>query len=154
MAVFPSRPGPIIILKLRLIGFLFSVCPRNIILTETSGVITSPFYPRKYPDNQNCSWQIIARQGNRVKLEIDMNLHIQQCGPQNACTCDYLKIQNNFSVDPDANEKICGAPGETKIYYSTHEILKVQFVSDDTSSKQYRGFTGTYTQLSCTPPCK
>ena len=135
-------------------GLLVSVCPRNITLTETSGVITSPFYPRKYPDNQNCSWQITARQGNRVKLESDMGLQIQQCGSKNACTCDYLQVQNGFTADPDSNGKICGAPGETITYYSILEILKVLFVSDDTQSKQYDGFSATYTQLSYTFPSK
>ena len=124
----------------------FSVCPRSITLTETSGVITSPFYPRMYPDNQNCSWQITARQGYRVKLEIAITLNIQQCGSQQyECSCDYLQVQNGFSDDPNGNEKICGAPGQTKIYYSTHETLKVLFVSDASGSKQYDGFKATYT---------
>ena len=134
--------------------FLVSVCPRNITLTETSGVITSPFYPRKYPDNQNCSWQITAPPGNRVKLEIDMGLQIQQCGPQNSCTCDYLQVQNGFMVNQDSNGKICGAPGETITFYSILEILQVLFVSDETQSKQYHGFSATYTQLNYTSSSK
>lgn len=122
------------------------MCPRSITLTETSGVITSPFYPRMYPDNQNCSWQITARQGYRVKLEIEITLNVQQCGSQQyECSCDYLQVQNGFSDDPNGNEKICGAPGQTKIYYSTHETLKVLFVSDASGSKQYDGFKATYT---------
>ena len=134
--------------------FHVSVCPRNITLTETSGVITSPFYPRKYPAHQNCSWQITARKGNRVKLEIDMGLQIQPCGPQNECACDYLQVHNGFSADPHSNDKICGTPGRTITYYSILEILKVLFVSDDTQSKQYDGFSATYTQLSYTSPSK
>ena len=134
--------------------FFVSVCPRNITLTETSGVITSPFYPRKYPDNQNCSWQITAPQGNRIKLEIDMGLQIQQCGPQNSCTCDYLQVQNAFMADPDSNNKICGVLCDTITFYSILEILQVLFVSDDTQSKQYHGFSATYTQLSYTSSSK
>lgn len=129
----------------RLICFPFSVCPGSITLTETSGVITSPFFPRNYPDNQSCSWQITARQGNRVKLEIENSLNIQQCGGA-ACTCDYLQVQNGFSDDPNVNERICGVPG-SKTYYSTHESLKVLFVSDDGGSKRYDGFSATYTQV-------
>ena len=131
---------------------LFSVCPKGIILTETSGVITSPFNPRNYPDNQNCSWQITARQGNRVKLVISDTLNIQECG--SLCTCDYLKVQNGFSADLNGNEKICGFPFKYLTYYSTFESLKVLFVSDDTGSKQYHGFKATYTQLNYTPPSK
>ena len=131
------------------------MCPASITLTETSGVITSPFYPRMYPDNQKCGWQITARQGNYVKLEIAITLNIQQCGSQlYECSCDYLQVQHGFSADPNGNKKICGAPGQTKIYYSTHETLKVLFVSDDKGSKQYDGFEATYTQLDHTPPSK
>ena len=83
-----------------------------------------------------------------------MGLQIQQCGLQNACTCDYLQVQNGLTTDPDLNDKICGAPGETITYYSILEILKVLFVSDDTQSKQYDGFSATYTQLSYTPASK
>ena len=133
--------------------FFFSVCPAGVTLTETSSVITSPFFPRKYPDNQNCSWQITAPQGKYVKLELDIRLNIQQCGTGFACTCDYLRIQNGFSDDPSANERICGAPGR-KTFYSTHQNLEVLFVSDGTNSKQFEGFKATYTQLSHTPPSK
>ncbi|KAL9973059.1 hypothetical protein ACROYT_G019468 [Oculina patagonica] len=128
------------------------LCPRGITLTKASGVITSPYYPRLYPDNQNCSWQITAPQGNRVKLEIAITLNIQQCGLQPDCTCDYLQVQNGFSADHNGDDRICGAPGETKTYYSTHESLKVLFVSDVTGSKQYDGFEATYTQLTYSPP--
>ena len=113
------------------------------ILSETSGSITSPFYPRLYPDNQTCSWQIKAKQGNRVKLEIT-NYNIQQCGNSN-CTCDYLQV--NDSSD-DATEKICGASGINPItYYSLQESLTVLFVSDSTHSKSYDGFEATYKQF-------
>ncbi len=141
-------------LLLRSIYLHFSVCPGSIILTDRSGIITSPYYPRLYPGNQNCSWQIIAPQGNRVKLEIAITLNIQQCGPQPDCTCDYLQVQNGFSADPNGNERICGAPSKTKTYYSTHESLKVLFVSDDDRPKQYDGFEATYTQLNYSPPSK
>ncbi|XP_078369293.1 cubilin-like [Oculina patagonica] len=128
------------------------LCPRGITLTEASGVITSPYFPRLYPDNQNCSWQITAPQGNRVKLEIANTLNIQQCGPLPDCTCDYLQVQNGFSADHNGDDRICSVPGEAKTYYSTHESLKVLFVSDDTGSKQYDGFEATYTQLNYSPP--
>ena len=71
-------------------------CPNMKILNETSGVITSPFYPRNYPGDQRCSWQITASKGNHVVLIIE-HMHVQQCGV--SCTCDYLEIQNGSSFD-------------------------------------------------------
>ena len=130
--------------------FFFSVCPRNMILSETSGSITSHFYPRLYSDNQTCIWQITAKQGNWVKLEITA-YNIQQCRPN--CTCDYLQVQNGFSYD--ATGKICGVSGIKPItYYSLKESLTVLFVSDSTQSKSYDGFEATYKQLNHTPPSK
>ena len=129
------------------------MCPRNITLTKTSGVITSPFYPRNYPGNQTCSWQITAPKGNRVKLEISFEFNIQECAE---CACNYLQVQNGFSADPNGSAKICGIPSHyrNKIYYSTLESLKVLFVSDGTSSNLYDGFTATYTLLNYSPPSK
>jgi len=66
------------------------LCPNSSQLTDSSGVITSAFYPRKYPSSQDCQWEITATKGNRVKLEVNMN--IQQCGQSGACTCDFLEI--------------------------------------------------------------
>ena len=73
-----------------------AVCPKLAILNGTSGVITSPFYPRNYPDNQSCSWQITASKGNYVVLIIEY-MNIPQCGV--SCTCDRLEIQNGSSFD-------------------------------------------------------
>ena len=130
--------------------FIFSVCPGNMILNETSGSITSPFLPRLYPDNQMCSWQITAKQGYRAKLEIT-EYNIQRCGPD--CKCDYLQVQNGFS--DDATGKICGVSGINPItYYSLQESLTVLFVSDSTQSKSYDGFEATYQQLNYSPPSK
>ena len=126
----------------------FSVCPEDITLSQQSGVITSPFYPRKYPDNQTCAWKISAEQGNYIKLDISLNMQTCQ-----SCSCDYLQIENGFSDDMNQNERICDSSG-TKTVYSTHGRLKVLFVSDDTRHKLYDGFTATYTQLNHTPPSK
>ena len=120
------------------------------ILSQTSGSITSPFYPRLYPDYQKCQWQITAKQGNRVKLEITDYI-IQECDYSN-CTCDYLQVLNGFS--DDATGKICGVSFNTITYYSLQESLTVMFVSDSTQSKSYDGFEATYQQLNQSPPSK
>jgi len=62
-----------------------------------------------------------------------------------------VQIQNGFSDYPNEHGRVCGTTG-TKTFYSTHSSLKVLFVSDNTNSKLYDGFTATYTQLNHTPP--
>ena len=129
------------------------MCPSGITLTDMSGVITSPFYPRKYPVNQNCSWEISASKGNFVKLDItDMEIH--RCGAEGTCTCDYLEIRDGFlDSDGAASGKLCVDGSFTKqVYYSTNERLRVKFFANPFLSKQQRGFTATYTMLNYTPP--
>ena len=129
--------------------FYHAVCPKQITLNETSGVITSPFYPRNYPNNQRCSWQITASKGNRVVLVIEY-LHIHQCGA--SCTCDYLEIQNGFSSDGDSTTRRCSyySYGHPLAYYSLHESLKVLFVSDGYYRRYLRGFKATYIHVNHT----
>ena len=132
------------------------MCPRALNVTKLSGVISSPYYPRNYPVNQNCLWEITASKGKHVKLEItDMEIH--RCGPEGACTCDYLEIRHGFlgsGLTPGAaSGKLCVDGSFTpQTYYSTNERLSVRFFADLLLSKQNRGFTATYTQLNFTPP--
>ena len=127
------------------------MCPSAAQLTDASGVITSAFYPRDYPSNQDCHWEITATKGNRVKLEVkDMIIHM--CGGD-ACTCDYLEVLDGFNeADGAASGKTCADNKFTPLtYYSIHERLRVQFFSN-LDSVDGRGFTATYTQLNYTPP--
>ena len=132
------------------------MCPSGINLTDMSGVITSPFYPRKYPVNQSCFWEISASKGHFVKLNItDMEIH--RCGAEGVCSCDYLEILDGFlgsSLTPGAaSGKLCVDDGLTpKYYFSTNERLRVRFFADTLLSKRQRGFTATYTMLNYTPP--
>ena len=123
------------------------MCPSGVQLTDASGVITSPFYPRKYPSNQDCSWEI---KGNRVKLVID-KMAIHRCGGD-ACTCDYLEVLDGFNAEGGApSGKQCVDENFTPLtYYSTHEHLRVRFFSNPDARNN--GFSATYTQLNYTPP--
>ena len=123
--------------------FCPAVCPNLKTLNETSGVITSPFHPRKYPANQRCSWQITASKGKRIVLDIEY-MSIEYCG---ACSCDYLEIEHGLSSDGISIGRKCGH-GRVA-YYSFGEILKVVFVSNSNSNR-YSGFRATYTQVNFT----
>ena len=138
-------------------------CPKLATLNKTSGVITSPFYPRNYPSNQRCSWQITASKGNHVVLIIEY-MYIQQCGV--SCPCDHLEIQNGSSFDGlyHLGGRRCGHhryycyryryPYYYRhcfywplIFLSYRESLKVLFLSDGSSTKMYPGFKATYIQV-------
>ena len=149
------------------------MCPKLAILNETSGIINSPFYPRNYPANQTCSWQITASKGNHVVLIIE-NMEIRQS--EVFCTRDHLEIQNASSFDGlyHLGGRRCGHYDYNfylnyyyygrfhyyfycydsyftycyqwpLIFHSHRESLKVLFFSDGSSS--YRGFKATYVQV-------
>ncbi|KHJ42399.1 hypothetical protein D918_07528 [Trichuris suis] len=56
-------------------------------LSEENGEIQSPFYPRAYPSNLNCSW-ILDFQYNRI---LALTFDQVSLGPAN-CSQDYIDI--------------------------------------------------------------
>lgn len=40
-------------------------------LTKANGTITSPGWPREYPPNKNCIWQLVAPPQHRITLQFD-----------------------------------------------------------------------------------
>lgn len=89
-------------------NFFFTECPTMAFLNETSGVITSPFYPRDYPNAVTCRWKISASRGKRIKLVIT-DMYLEWGG--NHCPYDYLRIQNGFLYDS-------GVPYEPNVWSS------------------------------------
>ena len=122
-----------------------AVCPSMATLNETSGVLTSPYYPRSYPSSKNCSWKITASKGERIVLVIK-DISIRNCG--SSCTCDYLQIQNGLSSDGISGRRRCRYYKDRGIvYHSTKDVLRVTFVSDSRISSRYRGFKATYIKV-------
>ena len=114
-------------------------------LKETSGVLTSPYYPRRYPSNENCSWKIAASEGERIVLVIE-DLHIRSCG--SSCTCDYLEIQNGSSSDGILGRRRCRSDKDRGIvYHSAKDVLRLTFVSDSGTCSWCRGFKATYIKV-------
>ena len=112
-------------------------------LNETSGVLTSPYYPRRYPFNEKCSWNITAGKGERIVLVIE-DLHIRACG--SSCTCGYLEIQNGSSSDSISGRRRCRYYKDRGIvYHSAKDVLRVTFVSGPHWG--YRGFRAIYIKV-------
>ena len=114
-------------------------------LKETSGVLTSPYYPRRYPSNENCSWKITASEGERIVLVVE-DLYIQNCG--SSCSCDYLEIQNGSSSDGVSGRRRCRSDKDRGIvYHSAKDVLRLTFVSDSSTCSWCRGFKATYIKV-------
>ena len=116
------------------------MCPKLAILNETSGVITSPFYPRRYPANQRCSWKIIARKGKRINFVIEDMDHC--CWRHASCPYGYLEIKNDSYSRNSSSGRTCGYVNGT--VFSSVENLIVLFVSRYIGD---RGFKATYHQV-------
>ena len=126
-------------------SILYAVCPNMATLNETSGILTSPYYPRRYPSNVKCSWKIIASKGERILLFIE-DIHIEGCGL--SCTCGYLEIQNGSSSDGISSRRRCRYYKDLGIvYHSVKDVLTVTFVSDSGIYRRYRGFKATYIKV-------
>ena len=119
-------------------------CPNMTTLNETSGVLTSPYYPRHYPSNKKCSWIITAIKGERIVLVIE-EINIRECG--SSCTCDYLQIQNGSSSDGISGRRRCRWKDRGIVYHSNKDVLRVTFVSDNFTHWGYRGFKATYMKV-------
>ena len=114
-------------------------------LNETSGVLTSPYYPRPYPSNEKCSWKITASKGERIVLVIK-DIYIRNCGL--SCTCDYLEIQNGSSSDGISGRRRCRYYKDRGIvYHSAKDVLRVTFVSGPSTYRRYLGFKATYIKV-------
>ncbi|CAH3166473.1 unnamed protein product [Porites lobata] len=117
-------------------------------LNETSGVLTSPYYPRRYPSNEKCSWKITASKGERIVLVIEDTRTKSSClvwygciliwDWSLSCTFDYLEIQNGLSSDGISGRRRCRPDKDTGIvYHSAKDVLRVTFVSGDSSHWGY-----------------
>ena len=112
-------------------------------VNEISGVITSPFYPRYYPNqNLSCSWEIRARKGKRIVFTIeDMYFYWW-------CLGNYLEIQGGSISGYDGPKwRVCHliTPNATT-YDWFKERIKVLFFSNGRIRRDGR-FRISYTQV-------
>ncbi|TGZ53188.1 Cubilin [Temnothorax longispinosus] len=112
------------------------------ILRTTTGVIESPNYPNPYPQNQSCSWLIVAPTDHTLKLQFrDINLPGFR-----GCSTDYVNIGEKL-IENDTISIIgtyCGLQKPDVIETSTNKAY-VNFESDNRDFVTYHGFSLNFT---------
>ncbi|KAF5270044.1 hypothetical protein FQR65_LT05843 [Abscondita terminalis] len=119
-------------------------CNRTVILSrqQSRTSVTSPSFPRQYPDNVVCETEISAPPGYRLILDFE-ELVLES---EPACSYDYLEILENFTNSSALNNsepgrRLCGDWSlKLKLlrYVSKGSKLKLRFSSD--YSHHFGGF--------------
>ncbi|XP_057263082.1 adhesion G-protein coupled receptor G6 isoform X2 [Pezoporus wallicus] len=108
----------------------------RIVLTDPSGVFTSPCFPSDYPNSQACKWIIRAPHGFIIQLTF-IDFDIEEAP---GCIYDSLTLDNGESP-----MNLCGITAKGLSYNSTGNEMIVSFKSD--FSIQKKGFNATYVRI-------
>ncbi|NXH67571.1 AGRG6 protein, partial [Hydrobates tethys] len=108
----------------------------RIVLTDPSGVFTSPCFPSDYPNSQACKWIIRAPYGFIIQLTF-IDFDIEEAP---GCIYDSLTLDNGESP-----MNLCGITAKGLSYNSTGNEMIVSFKSD--FSIQKKGFNASYVRI-------
>ncbi|NWT79641.1 AGRG6 protein, partial [Lanius ludovicianus] len=105
-------------------------------LTDSSGIFTSPCFPSDYPNSQACKWIIRAPHGFIIQLTF-IDFDIEEAP---GCIYDSLTLDNGESP-----MNLCGITAKGLSYNSTGNEMIVSFKSD--FSIQKKGFNASYVRI-------
>ncbi|XP_056397731.1 mannan-binding lectin serine protease 2 [Hyla sarda] len=112
-------------------------------LTGLFGRLSSPGFPKPYPNDQTVTWDITVPEGHRVKIYFThFNLELSYL-----CEYDYIELKSQGTL----LSRFCGAestdtekaPGDSS-FYSLGNKMTVTFVSDYSNEKAFSGFEAFY----------
>ncbi|NWH53547.1 TLL1 protein, partial [Fregata magnificens] len=102
-----------------------------------NGIITSPNWPDKYPSRKECTWEISATPGQRVKL-IFNEFEIEQ---HQECAYDHLEVFDGESEKSPILGRLCGNKIPDPLMATGNKMF-LRFISD--ASVQRKGFQATH----------
>ncbi|XP_040027331.2 neuropilin-1a isoform X1 [Gasterosteus aculeatus] len=117
-------------------------CSRN--FTAPRGVVKTPGFPEKYPNNLDCTFMIFAPKMYEIVVEFDsFDMEPDTTPPPGAlCRYDWLEIWDGFPAVGPHIGRYCGptSPGRVVSYTG---ILSMTITTDNAIAKE--GFSANYT---------
>ncbi|XP_069741942.1 tolloid-like protein 2 [Narcine bancroftii] len=106
-------------------------------LTALNGTVTSPGWPKEYPANRKCVWQLVAPARYRISLQFE----VLELEGNDVCKYDYVEIYSGLSSGSKLHGRFCGLV-KPDIITSQFNSMRIEFNSDNTVSK--KGFKGRF----------
>uniref|UniRef100_A0A8C2FCN4 Metalloendopeptidase n=1 Tax=Cyprinus carpio TaxID=7962 RepID=A0A8C2FCN4_CYPCA len=107
------------------------------LLTKLNGTITTPGWPKEYPPNKNCVWQVVAP----TQYRISMQFETFELEGNEVCKYDHVEVRSGLSSDSKLHGKYCGAE-VPEVITSQYNNMRIEFKSDNTVSK--KGFKANF----------
>uniref|UniRef100_A0A670J3I9 Tolloid like 1 n=1 Tax=Podarcis muralis TaxID=64176 RepID=A0A670J3I9_PODMU len=101
------------------------------LLTKLNGTITTPGWPKEYPPNKNCVWQVVAPTQYRISVKFEFF----ELEGNEVCKYDYVEIRSGLSSDSKLHGKFCGTE-VPEVITSQYNNMRIEFRSDNTVSKK------------------
>uniref|UniRef100_A0A8C4WNS8 Metalloendopeptidase n=1 Tax=Gopherus evgoodei TaxID=1825980 RepID=A0A8C4WNS8_9SAUR len=111
-------------------------------ITKLNGTITSPGWPKEYPTNKNCVWQVVAPAQYRISLQFE----VFELEGNDVCKYDYVEVRSGLASDSKLHGKFCGSE-KPEVITSYSNNLRLEFKSDNAVSKKgfkVHFFSGTW----------
>uniref|UniRef100_A0A8B9FYP0 Metalloendopeptidase n=1 Tax=Amazona collaria TaxID=241587 RepID=A0A8B9FYP0_9PSIT len=106
-------------------------------ITKLNGTITSPGWPKEYPTNKNCVWQVVAPTQYLISLQFE----VFELEGNDVCKYDYVEVRSGLASDSKLHGKFCGSE-KPEVITSYGNNIRLEFKSDNTISK--KGFKVHY----------
>ncbi|XP_075011496.1 scavenger receptor cysteine-rich domain-containing protein DMBT1-like [Calonectris borealis] len=107
-------------------------------ISNSSGMLQSPFYPGNYPNNADCVWEIQVENNFRVMLTF-RDIAMQS----GSCQYDYVEVYDGPPHSSPFLGRLCS--GSFPTYISSSNMMTVRFHSD--SRYTFRGFQAHYSSI-------
>uniref|UniRef100_A0AAZ3NNR1 Metalloendopeptidase n=1 Tax=Oncorhynchus tshawytscha TaxID=74940 RepID=A0AAZ3NNR1_ONCTS len=101
------------------------------LLSKLNGTISTPGWPKEYPPNKNCVWQVVAPTQYRISMQFESF----ELEGNEVCKYDFVEMRSGLSSDSKLHGKYCGTE-VPEVITSQYNNMRIEFKSDNTVSKK------------------